>query len=367
MKKIVLKLGTGILSAGDGNIHHERLQNLARGITQLLENKVQVIIVSSGAVGLGMGKLGFTSRPTDLATLRACASIGQCLLMNAWSDALGKVGLVPAQVLLTRDDFNQKNRSEKVQQTLEALLEQGVIPIVNENDSVSDEEIKFGDNDVLSALLACLGRAEMLIILSTAMGLMTHREAGTLIPFVAEITPAIEEMAKGTNSPTAVGGMITKIEAAKIATQSACSVFIGSGEQPADLPEIFAGNATGTFFAPSGLPLKDRKRWLAFFPKPKGSILVDQGAVDAIVNQGGSLLAGGINMVTGNFEKADVVSIADLAGNIFAQGITRFSSSELDTIKGMSKDEVVRQFPGKKRHEIVHRDHLAPLFNKDFE
>ena len=203
-----------------------RLKSLAEGIVRLQENQVEVVIVSSGAVGLGMGKLGLTRRPEELPLLRACASIGQCLLMTAWSEALGKVGLIPSQVLLTRDDFNQRSRSTKVRETLDALLEKKIIPVVNENDSVSDDEIKFGDNDVLSALLASLCEAEMLVILSTATGLMTHHEAGELIPFVAEITPAIEQMAKGTNSPTAVGGMSTKIDAAKIATKiGLCRIY----------------------------------------------------------------------------------------------------------------------------------------------
>ncbi len=367
MKKLILKLGTGILSAGNGKIHQERLDWLAKGILRLKEDEIEVIVVSSGAVGLGMGKLGFPDRPSDLSILRACASIGQCLLMNAWSEALDKVGLVPAQVLLTRDDFNERARSEKVRQTLDALLTHEVVPIVNENDSVSDEEIKFGDNDVLSALLASLGEAEMLVILSTAKGLMTHHEAGSLIPFVAEITPAIEQMAQGTNSPTAVGGMITKIEAAKIATKSGCAVFIGSGEQAADLTQIFAGKAVGTFFSPAGLDLKDRKKWLAFFPKPKGSLIVDDGAREAILNHGSSLLPSGLRAIEGKFEKAEVISIAALDGQVFARGISSFSSSELDRLKGMGKEEILKNFPGKTRHEVVHRDHLAPIFPKALE
>ena len=364
MKQIVLKLGTGILSAGAGEIHHRRLHHFAQGIVSLREENVQVIVVSSGAVGLGMGKLGLSSRPNDLSILRACASIGQCLLMNAWTEALEKVGLMPAQVLLTRDDFNERSRSKKVRETLDALLSHKVVPIVNENDSVSDEEIKFGDNDVLSALLASLGGAEMLVILSTAMGLMTHHQAGSLIPFIAEITPAIEQMAEGTKSQTAVGGMVTKIDAAKIATKSGCAVFIGSGEQPADLTQIFSGNAVGTFFAPAGLALKDRKKWLAFFPKAKGHLIVDAGAIEAILNQGSSLLASGLHSVEGTFEKSDVISIATQDGKVFAKGITRFNSDELDQIKGLGQDEILKIFPGRKRPEVVHRDHLAPIFAK---
>ncbi len=364
MKKVVIKLGTGILSAGNGKIHKARLAKLANGIqAECKTQETQVIVVSSGAVGLGMGMLGIDSRPTDLALLRACAGIGQCLLMNAWTEALRKVGLVAAQVLLTRDDFNERVRSQKVQETLEALLAQGVVPIVNENDSVSDEEIKFGDNDVLSALLCSLGKADLLVILSTAKGLMTHPESGDLVPFVAEITPAIEQMAKGTESPTAVGGMVTKIEAAKIATKSGCAVFIGSGEQPSELSEIINGDATGSFFAPTGLELRERKRWLAFFPKPKGTISIDDGAREAILNQGSSLLATGLLSIEGEFEKADVISIIDSKKETVARGITRFSSAELLEIRGKSNAEILSLHPGRTRPEVVHRDHLAPHFS----
>ena len=360
MKKIVLKLGTGILSAGHGNIHQARLQNLAQGISTLRKIGVEVIIVSSGAVGLGMGKLGYKTRPDELAELRACASIGQCLLMNAWSKALDEVGMIPGQVLLTREDFNQQSRSEKVKETLLTLLERQVVPIVNENDSVSDEEIKFGDNDVLSALLASLSEADMLVILSTAPGLMTHKDNGKLVPFIAEITPAIEQMAQGTNSPTAVGGMITKIDAAKVATKSGCAVFIGSGEQPANLTEIFEGKAIGTFFPPSGLNLKDRKRWLAFFPKPQGSLIVSHACYKNIIEKGSSLLASGLCLVEGPFDKNDVVSIKTEEGQAFAQGVSRFNSNELKSLQGLSKEESMALSESDKQTEIINCDHLAP-------
>lgn len=362
MKKIVIKLGTGILSSGRGNIRTDRMDELARAIAILSDEGVETIIVSSGAVGLGMGKLGIEERPKDLSLLRACASIGQCRLMNAWNNSLEQAGLVASQVLLTREDFESRKRSQKVEETLNTLLKKKVVPVVNENDSVSDEEIKFGDNDVLSALLASMGKADFLIILSTAKGLMTHPTSGTLIPFVAEITPSIESMAKGTHSATAVGGMITKIEAAKIACRSGCAVFIGSGENPAQLRSIIYGNnAKGTFFAPTGLELSERKKWLAFFPAPKGSLTIDQGAEEAIIKKGGSLLAIGISTIDGDFEKADVLEIKNNQQQIIARGVTRFSKMELQGIMGKQNEEILALFPGKNRPEVIHRDHLAPL------
>ncbi len=360
-RTIVIKLGTGILSAGSGQIHQDRLNAIAAGIKNLSdEENVKTIIVSSGAVGLGMGKMGMKERPTDLADLRACAAIGQCCLMNAWTVALGKVNLMPGQVLLTRQDFADHLRAQKVKETLTSLTKRKIIPVVNENDSVSDEEIKFGDNDVLSALLCSLTTAQMLIILSTAKGLMTHPQAGELIPFVAEISPAIEEMAKGTTSVTAVGGMITKIEAAKIATKSGCAVFIGSGENQPDLASILASKAEGTFFPPSGLDLNQRKKWLAFFPQPQGIIHIDQGASFAILEKGSSLLASGITSVDGTFCKAAIVSIIDHQGTTIARGVSRFDAEELLSIKGMNNQEILQKFPGRSRAEVIHRDHLAP-------
>lgn len=362
LKKIVVKLGTGVLSAGNGHIRTDRMEALAESMAKMSKAHTQFIIVSSGAVGLGMGKLGINQRPKDLSLLRACASVGQCLLMNAWSQSLEKKGLIASQVLLTREDFDNRNRTKKVQETLNSLADNGVVPIINENDSISDDEIKFGDNDVLSALLASLGKADFLVILSTAMGLMTNPSSGKLIPFVAEITPAIESMAKGTSSETAVGGMVTKIEAAKIATKSGCATFIGSGENPAQLNDIISGNKIlGTFFAPTGLDLSERKKWLAFFPAPAGSISVDSGAVDAILNKGSSLLAIGITDVSGTFEKADVVEIKDPLGITVARGITRFSKVELLKLKGIPNEKILSMFPGKKKPEVIHRDHLAPL------
>jgi len=359
-KFIVLKLGTGVLSAGEGNIHHTRLVSLSKAIKDLYDRKqIQTIVVSSGAVGLGMGTLGIPTRPDNLSELRACAAIGQCSLMKAWSDALAKAKLIPGQVLLTREDFSDIKRSKKVKETLECLTSKNVVPIVNENDSVSDEEIKFGDNDVLSALLASLVEAEVLIILSTAKGLMTHPSVGELIPFVAEISPAIEQLAMGTESATAVGGMITKIEAAKVATKSGCAVFIGSGETETNLNRILDNQSEGTFFAPAGLPIKQRKRWLAFFPQPKGIVHIDDGACDAILQNGSSLLASGIVRTEGDFAKAEIISIVNPQGNVIAKGVTRFKASDLEKVLGYSSDDVLKAFPGKIKAEVIHRDHLA--------
>ena len=361
VSRLVVKLGTGVLSPTPGAIEADRLRILGESVRNLRKEGVEVIIVSSGAVGLGMAKLGLSVRPSDLSTLRACAAIGQNLLMDVWREALEPLDLIIAQMLLTREDFRSRKSSQNVELTLQRLLEQGAIPIINENDSVSDEEIRFGDNDVLSALLASLCKAEMLAILSTAPGLMTSPEDGEIIPFVSEITPAIEAMAEGTKSSTAVGGMVTKIEAAKIATMSGCAVFVGSGTKPDRLPLILKGETTGTFFAPAGLGLNERKKWLAFFPEPSGTLVLDEGACRAILQEGKSLLAKGLVAFRGVISRSDVVTLENPDGEIIARGICRFNSDELPQVKGKSNDEIHLIFPERTRTEVIHRDHLAPL------
>ena len=361
VSRLVVKLGTGVLSPTPGVIEADRLRILGESVRNLRKEGVEVIIVSSGAVGLGMAKLGLSVRPSDLSTLRACAAIGQNLLMDVWREALEPLDLIIAQMLLTREDFRSRKSSQNVELTLQRLLEQGAIPIINENDSVSDEEIRFGDNDVLSALLASLCKAEILAILSTAPGLMTSPEDGEIIPFVSEITPAIEAMAEGTKSSTAVGGMVTKIEAAKIATMSGCAVFVGSGTKPDRLPLILNGEATGTFFAPAGLGLNERKKWLAFFPEPSGTLVLDEGACRAILQEGKSLLAKGLVAFRGVISRSDVVTLENPDGEIIARGICRFNSDELPLVKGKSNDEIHLVFPERTRAEVIHRDHLAPL------
>lgn len=361
VSRLVVKLGTGVLSPTLGVIETVRLRVLGESLQTLRKEGIEVIIVSSGAVGLGMAKLGISVRPSDLSTLRACAAIGQNLLMDIWREALEPLGFMIAQMLLTREDFRSRKSSQNVELTLQRLLENGIVPIINENDSVSDEEIRFGDNDVLSALLASLCKAEMLAILSTVPGLMTSTIDGEIIPFVPEITSSIEAMAEGTKSSTAVGGMVTKIEAAKIATKSGCAVFVGSGAEPDRLPSILKGKSTGTFFAPAGLGLNERKKWLAFFPEPTGALVLDEGACHAILQDGKSLLAKGLVSFRGEISRSDVVTIENPDGETIARGICRFSSDELSQVKGKSNDEIFLVFPNRTRAEVIHRDHLAPL------
>ena len=343
-----------------GEIRGERISQICSGIDLLKNQGLDVVLVSSGAVGLGMGKLGLKARPDDLSLLRSCASIGQSELMHAWKSSLSNHGFLAAQILLTREDFNEHARSNKVKETINTLLEKGVVPVVNENDSVSDDELKFGDNDVISALLASLCQAELLIILTTAKGLMTSLSSGTLVPFVSEINSEVEKMAEGTTSSTAVGGMATKIEAAKIATKSGCAVFIGSGENPGRLPQIIEGQAEGTFFAPAGLPLNQRKKWLAFFQAPKGQSKLTMVHAKQFWKRG-KPFGGGVVRFSGNFGRSEVVSILDPKGKIIARGICRFASNELDKVIGLDNDSILQFTAGATNQKLYIETFLHPF------
>jgi glutamate 5-kinase len=362
-KRIVVKLGTGVLTSGTGRIDPARIAAVCAEVAALRTRGTEVIIVSSGAVGLGMAALGLAKRPKDLSKKQACAAVGQSLLMQTWQAGFTPHRLTVAQVLLTHDDLRVRSRYLGVRATLRQLVALGTIPVINENDAVSAAEIKFGDNDTLSAMVASLVEAGYLVILSTAPGLVDLRGTRQIVPVVERITPEIEAMAGGTTSETAVGGMISKISAAKLATRSGCGVFIASGGEPDILARLLAGRGPGTFFVPSGLPLESRKRWLAYFQRPSGTIFVNACAVPVLREQGRSLLAVGVTRVAGEFAAGEVVNIAlDSNGSTpFARGKSAFSSEEIIPLAGRHSDEVRALHPGRKRLEIVHRNDLVLL------
>lgn len=360
-RRVVVKLGTGILTSGIGDLHEERIHAICREVAALHRRGVEVVIVSSGAIALGMGQLGLKRRPTDVASLQTCAAIGQARLIQTWQAGFEPEDLAVAQVLFTRDDLKSRRRHVAALHMLESVISKGVIPVVNENDSISTEEIQFGDNDVLSALVASLVKADQLIILSKAPGLVNLRGDGKLVPVVTEYTEAILAMAEGTADPTGRGGMVTKLEAAQIANKSGCGVFIGSGEDPGILNQLFAGDPEGTFFMPSRLPMASKKRWIAFFQKPLGQLRVDDGARTALLQNGKSLLAKGITGLEGHFSPESVVEILDAAGAPIARGITHYGSEQLHRVQGRSNDAIQAEFPDQKRLEVVHRDELVLL------
>ncbi len=310
-----------------------------------------------------MGKLGLSKRPSKLTSVQKCAAVGQSILIDTWQRAFNPFSLTVAQLLYTRDNVGPRGRHLAVKDLLEEILADGIIPIINENDSVSTEELelKFGDNDTLSALVASLAGADLLILLSTAPGLVDRKGTGQVIPVVEKITPAIESLAGGTESATAVGGMISKLSAVKIAARSGCGVIIASGDDPAILRRLLAGEGVGTFFVPEKIPLDARKRWIAWFQHPAGTVRVDAGAERALCDKGGSLLAKGVTAVEGDFAPGDVVAILGPAGRPIARGVAQFSSAEARSIAGRDSAAIAQQFPGRKHLELVHRDSLVVL------
>ena len=364
-RRVVVKLGTGVLTSGAGELNTARIAAVCAGIAALRARGTEVIVVSSGAVGLGMGRLGLEKKPKEISQKQACAAIGQSLLMQTWQAGFAPHGLTVAQVLLTHDDLRLRTRYLSVKETLRQLISYGTIPVINENDTVSAAEIhamlKFGDNDMLSALVASLTGAEYLIILSTAPGLIDLKGTKTIVPVVERITPEIEAMAGGTTSETATGGMVSKIAAAKLATKSGCGVFIASGAEPEILAKLLCGRGPGTFFVPSGLPLVARKRWLAYFQRPAGTLLVNANAVPVLRGQGRSLLAVGVTDTRGEFAAGDIINLAGPDGIVFARGRTAFGSDEIPALAGKKGDALAALYPNRKRLEVIHRNDLVLL------
>lgn len=351
-KRVVIKLGTGVLTQGIGQLDTHRIATLCKQVAYLRSIGKEVVLVSSGSIGLGMGKLGLTTRPTALANLQACASIGQSILINTWQKGFDPVDLTVAQILLTREDLRNRHRHNAIFNTIEQLLAQGIVPIVNENDTVSAQEIQFGDNDTLSALVASVINADLLCILSNIPGLMDLANGGAVIPEVAVITPEIEALAGGTNQTTSVGGMISKLSAAKIAQRAGCGVLIASGQDDVLFETLHSGESVGTYFAPSATPVQSHKRWIAILDQANGSVTLDAGAAHALRTAGKSLLAVGITSVAGNFEPGDLVEIMDSEGVCFAQGLIRAEQSSLAQL--IADNELTPEV-------VIHRDELVLL------
>ena len=349
-KRVVIKLGTGVLTSGIGDLDTARIDTLCRQVMALRKRGIEVVIVSSGAVGLGMGKLGLDKRPKDLALLQACASVGQGILINTWQKYFDPHAVTVAQILLTREDLRAKHRHNAIFNTVERLLSHGAVPIVNENDTVSAAEIKFGDNDTLSALVASIINADQLFILSNIPGLIDMQGSGEVVAEVTKITPDIEAMAQGTKHTTSVGGMISKLSAAKIAHRAGCGVTIGSGKDDQLFEKLLNGERVGTYFVPSHEPIKSHKRWVAIQDNLHGTLTVDAGAATAITQTGKSLLSAGITQSEGNYEEGDVVLILSEAGDPIAQGQVQLNA---EAVASARKSECASV--------VVHRDHLVLL------
>ena len=348
--RIVVKLGTGVLTDSRKQPDLAQMEQLVAQIAEQRKAGREIVVVSSGAVGAGMGALGFDKRPHELAELQACAAVGQSRLMATYDKLFAAFGLAVAQVLLTHEDLEHHERHLNARNTLVTLLGRGVVPIINENDAVSITELKFGDNDKLSALVASLLPADLLLILTTVDGVIENfgKANPKTVPLIEHIDGSVEKMAGGTDSDTAVGGMASKIQAAKIVVRSGIPLVIASGKKKNVLSRVVAGESEGTLFVPSPTRLQGRKRWIAFFHHPKGALYVDAGARKALRESGKSLLPPGVSRCEGDFDAGDVVRVCDLEGTEFARGIAGFGSNEIKARK-------------LQRVEVVHRDNLVIL------
>jgi glutamate 5-kinase len=350
VRRVVVKLGTGVLTDGRKRPDLVQFAQLVSQVAMLRARGLEVVLVTSGAVGAGMGVLGFEARPGSLAERQACAAVGQSRLMSMYDNLFRHFDQAIGQVLLTHEDLADHERHLNARNTLLTLLRHGVLPIINENDAVSVTELKFGDNDRLSALVASLLPADLLVILTTAEGLIEDfgKATARMLDVVERIDERIEAMAGGTTSVTATGGMITKVDAARIVTRAGLPMVIASGRRHDALERILAGESVGTMFLPAGRRMPGRKRWIAFYHHVRGTLHLDAGAVRAITGEGRSLLAPGVRRVEGEFAVGDVLRLCGPDGRELARGLARFDSAALAA-------------GATGREEVIHRDDLVLL------
>ncbi|MDP2982166.1 MAG: glutamate 5-kinase [Candidatus Latescibacter sp.] len=361
VRRIVIKLGTRMITSGPYTLDTEALARLAMDIADLHRHNYEIIIVTSAAIAAGMGRMGIHRRPRAIPQLQALASIGQNLLLNAYEKALGMFGLPIGQVLLTIDDIHNRKRYTNLRNAFNELLRMGVIPIVNENDAVGTEEVKVGDNDNLSSYVASLVNADLLVLFTDVDGLYDRdpREGdGNLISLVTRITPEIEALSGGAGDPAAVGGMRTKIEAANRVLSAGGMMIIVNGKK-ARLQEILQGDDIGTLFCPERNGLAARSHWIAMSARVCGILKVDAGAAQAIVEKNASLLPKGITGVEGNFVIGDVVTVADPAGEEIARGVTLYDSYEIRKIMGNHSEEITAILGYNRGTTVIHRNDMV--------
>lgn len=367
-RTIVVKVGTNALSKADDTLDVERIASLAEQLHRIRQTGRKVVLVSSGAVGSGLGLLGLKKRPDDLPHLQAAAAIGQAHLIRQYDDCLRKHGCHAAQLLLTANDFKQRKRYLNVRNTLLTLFEYNTLPIINENDTVSVEEIRFGDNDRLAALVSTLLEDSLLIILSVIDGLYDgdpKLPTSRVIPLVEKIDDSLLGLATDSKSSRGTGGMQSKLDSARIATSVGRSVIIANGSCAGILDAIMSGAEVGTLFLGQRRNVPAWKRWIGYNVPPKGKYVLDAGARHALTQQGKSLLAIGIKGVQGEFDKGQIVSLVDQEGREFARGLTNYSAADALRIAGKRTDEFAPIFGKIPYAEVIHRDNLVVISGEE--
>jgi len=365
LKRAVIKIGSNSLSFASGGLNEAVIEGLARTIAALRKQGVECILVTSGAVAAGMAKLKLKERPKNIIGKQAAAAVGQGILIEKYSLYLEKHNLTCAQILLSRIDLVESAHYRNAQNTLEMLLKYGVVPVVNENDTVVFEELCFGDNDKLSALVAGMIDADILVLLTDVDGLFSDNplknSRAQLIPLVEDVN-SVKALADGAGSMVGTGGMITKLKAAEMASKFGISTFLMNASRLEEIVRIFEGvYPLGTLFTPARHRMTGKKRWMAYAALSMGTVVIDEGAQKALVRDGKSLLASGVTGIEGYWERKDLIKITNTDGEEIARGIAELSSEETDRAKGLRSDEILTMFQGLRNEELIHRDNMTVI------
>lgn len=364
VKKMVVKIGSSSLTLKKGGLDRANIGKFVKEVSSLVKRGIEVIIVTSGAIAAGLEDLNISKKPDEITLLQAAASIGQVELMKLYRDFFSENDSKIGQILLTQEDTTRREQYLNIKNTIRNLIDLGVIPLINENDSVAVDEIKFGDNDELAAMVSVLAEVDVLVILTDIEGMydrnpVTDRDA-KLISYIDRIDKNIESAAGGIGSTYGIGGMESKIKAAKICSFSGIKTIIANSRRKNVLDDILEGKNVGTFFAPQAVKkVKSIKKWIAFGMRTKGSIIIDRGAEEAVFNKGKSILPVGVLKVRGKFNKGDTLEVFSMDNKLIAKGISNFSSDDILKIKGKNQKKILSEFDDDMCSEVIHRDCLV--------
>ncbi|MBI5374820.1 MAG: glutamate 5-kinase [Candidatus Schekmanbacteria bacterium] len=361
IKRIVVKIGSAVIADADKGLNSRRILALVEEIIKLKEKKYEFVLVTSGAIAAGKAKLQLGGRPFSLQEKQAAAAVGQCTLIRTYERVFEQAGIVVGQILLTHDDLSSRKRYLNAINTIHALLNCGAVPVINENDTVSVDEIKFGDNDFLAAAVSSMIETDLLVLLTDVDGIEDRRQPAerNIIRVADAANPAIYQMIDSTTGSLGTGGMISKVQAARKAAHSGVATLIANGKRKNAITDFLAGEEIGTVFLPKIERLKRRKHWIGFTVKSRGKIIVDSGAREALTDKGKSLLPSGIIAIEGSFSVGDSVLLVDGNGNSFAKGLVNYNSIELAKIKGKKTADIIHILGKKDYDEAIHRDNLV--------
>ena len=361
IKRIVIKLGSAVLADADKGLNTRRISAIVEELIKLKEKKYEFVLVTSGAIAAGKAKLQLGGRPFSLQEKQAAAAVGQCTLIRTYERAFEQAGIVVGQILLTHDDLSSRKRYLNAINTIHALLNCNAVPVINENDTVSVDEIKFGDNDFLAAAVSSMIETDLLVLLTDVDGIEDRRQPAerNILRVADAANPAIYQMIDSTTGSLGTGGMISKVQAARKAAHSGVATLIANGKRKNAITDFLAGEEIGTVFLPKIERLKRRKHWIGFTVKPRGKIIVDSGAREALTDKGKSLLPSGIIAIEGSFSVGDSVLLVDGNGNSFAKGLVNYNSIELAKIKGKKTADIIHILGKKDYDEAIHRDNLV--------